>query len=77
MLLKEGHRGRGAAGYVLVDELHELADEGGQVAGGLPVVLKMGTVTQGSAVLVLAQPPSLTLLPGRGVGGGQISFCLS
>ena len=39
VLLQEGHGCWCAAGHILVDELHELADEGGQVAGGLPVVL--------------------------------------
>lgn len=39
MLLQEGHSCWRAAGHILVDELNELADEGGQVAGGLPVIL--------------------------------------
>ena len=40
VFLQEGDGGRGVAGDILVGELHELADEGGQVAGGLPVVLQ-------------------------------------
>lgn len=39
VLLQEGHSCWCAAGHILVDELNELADEGGQVAGGLPVIL--------------------------------------
>lgn len=43
VLLQEGDSRRGIVGDVLVGELHELADEGGQVAGGLPVVLRGGS----------------------------------
>ena len=47
MLLQEGHGSRGAAADVLVREPHELAGEGHQVAGGLPIVLQMAS--RGSA----------------------------
>lgn len=40
VLLQEGDSCRGTAREVLVDELHKLADEGGQVAGRLAVVLQ-------------------------------------
>lgn len=39
VLLQEGHGCWCAAAHILVDELNELANEGSQVAGGLPVVL--------------------------------------
>lgn len=46
VLLQEGDGCGGVAGDVLVGELHELANEGGQVARGLPVVLR-GAAEQG------------------------------
>ena len=42
VFLQEGHSCCGAAGDVRVGEPHELAEKGGQLAGGLPVVLQRG-----------------------------------
>lgn len=42
MFLQEGHSSLGVACDVLVNKLDELGDEGSQVTGGLPVVLKEG-----------------------------------
>ena len=52
VFLQEGHGRRGVAGHVLVGEVHELVDEGRQVAGRLSVALQSG-----SRVLTAAAPP--------------------
>lgn len=40
MLLQEGDSRLDVAGDVFVNKLHKLGDEGGQVAGGLPIALE-------------------------------------
>lgn len=51
VFLQEGHSRWGVAGHVLVGEVHELVDEGRQVAGRLPVAL------QSSSLVFTARAP--------------------
>lgn len=59
VLLQEGGGCRRVAGDVLVGELHELVEEGGQVARGLPVVLQRDRrAMQSSEPDTPTQPPA-------------------
>lgn len=61
MFLQEGDGCRGVAGDIFVRELHELADEGGQVAGGLSVVLQKRS--SHATLQAEGQPETLQTVP--------------
>lgn len=64
VLLQEGDGRWRTAGDILVGELHELADEGGQVAGGLSVVLQRGGGQRGASAQSRRCSPAHAAPPG-------------